>query len=135
MDVGIEDSKPGPNSPRISRRFSNGMRASLVVLETGALEIHEDHITRSIGGRLSGSIRTFRLADLDAVAAFDEEIDTEGTHLLKLGGPAASPSLKVWIFPALTCASAYAFYNIFIKKGKVPSRSSWNLCWRRSIYS
>jgi drug/metabolite transporter (DMT)-like permease len=22
-----------------------------------------------------------------------------------------------WIFPALACAAAYAFYNIFIKKG------------------
>jgi transporter family protein len=30
---------------------------------------------------------------------------------------AASPPLAVWIVPALLCALAYAFYNIFIKKG------------------
>jgi transporter family protein len=29
----------------------------------------------------------------------------------------ASPPLAVWIGPALLCALAYAFYNIFIKKG------------------
>ena len=122
MDVGINDSEP--------RRFSKGLRASLVVLETGALDIHDDHITRSIGGRLSGSIRTFRLSDFEHVQrlADFEEIDTEGTHLLKHGGPAASPSLKVWIVPALTCASAYALYNIFIKKGKVLTRRSRTLC-------
>jgi len=28
-----------------------------------------------------------------------------------------SPPLAVWIMPALLCALAYAFYNIFIKKG------------------
>lgn len=28
-----------------------------------------------------------------------------------------SPPLSVWIVPALLCALAYAFYNIFIKKG------------------
>ena len=27
-----------------------------------------------------------------------------------------SPSLVIWIAPALICASAYAFYNLFIKK-------------------
>jgi hypothetical protein len=98
-------------------------------LEAGAIEIPEDHITRSIGGRLSRSIRTIPLADLDL------EIETEVTHLLKHGGPVASPSLKVWIFPALTCACSYALYNIFIKKGKVPSRGSQNLYCRRPIYS
>lgn len=29
----------------------------------------------------------------------------------------SSPPLAVWIGPALLCALAYAFYNIFIKKG------------------
>jgi len=32
-------------------------------------------------------------------------------------GVDAAPALLIWIAPALICASAYAFYNIFIKKG------------------
>mmetsp|Transcript_12345 Transcript_12345/g.22412 ORF Transcript_12345/g.22412 Transcript_12345/m.22412 type:complete len:258 (-) Transcript_12345:42-815(-) len=32
-------------------------------------------------------------------------------------GELPSPPLGVWIVPALLCALAYAFYNIFIKKG------------------
>lgn len=33
------------------------------------------------------------------------------------GGEIEAPSLVIWIGPALICASAYAFYNIFIKLG------------------
>lgn len=39
-----------------------------------------------------------------------------GTSVLPEQG-AAAPPLSVWIIPALLCALAYAFYNIFIKKG------------------
>jgi hypothetical protein len=99
MDAGVEGSKPTAlmSSPG---RFSQGIRASVIALEKSALEIHEDHITRSIGGRLSGSIRTVRLADV-----LDEIVDTEEAHLLKPGIPAPSPKITAWIFPALTCAS------------------------------
>jgi hypothetical protein len=91
----------GP-SPR-PRRLSQGLRASVIALEKSALDIHEDHTTRSIGGRLSGSIRLIRLAD--EVLAEIVDADTEESHLLKQGVPAPSPKITVWIFPALTCAS------------------------------
>jgi hypothetical protein len=110
MDAGVEGSKPtslmsSPGPGRESkRRLSQGIRASVIALEKSSLEIHEDHITRSIGGRLSGSIRTLRLDDVlaDELAKI---VDTEEAHLLKKGIPAPSPKITVWIFPALTCAS------------------------------
>lgn len=42
---------------------------------------------------------------------------TEQTRLLLPEQDQASPPLTAWIVPALLCALAYAFYNIFIKKG------------------
>jgi hypothetical protein len=90
-------------SPPRPRRVSQGFRASLVAFENSALDIHEDRRTRSIGGRLSGSIRLIPLAD--EVLSEIVDADTEEARLLKPGVPAPSPKLTVWIFPALTCAS------------------------------
>ena len=41
--------------------------------------------------------------------------DEEAELLVPKPFAAPPPSLLVWIFPALCCAAAYAFYNIFIK--------------------
>jgi len=86
-----------------------------------SLEDAEANITHSvrstIGGRLGASIRsTTELVGGSATTA------GEGTPLLTKGGGVAvvepeASALTVWIWPALTCAAMYAFYNIFIKKG------------------
>jgi transporter family protein len=44
--------------------------------------------------------------------------DVIKTHdVIKIHDVIKTPPLAVWIIPALLCAMAYAFYNIFIKKG------------------
>jgi transporter family protein len=64
-------------------------------------------------GRLGGSLRLSRSSQTLR--------DGERTPLVhKEAGDNASPPpppFTDWIFPALCCAVAYAFYNIFIKKG------------------
>jgi transporter family protein len=98
----------------------DGRRCSILAFENGALDIaHEANIRSSIGGRLGGSIRT-SMAGLGMEGLdFDDDDDEvgEGTGLLKGGLIEPPPALMAWIFPALACAAAYAFYNIFIKKG------------------
>eukprot|EP00523_Entomoneis_sp_CCMP467_P006329 CAMPEP_0168732552 /NCGR_PEP_ID=MMETSP0724-20121128/7829_1 /TAXON_ID=265536 /ORGANISM="Amphiprora sp., Strain CCMP467" /LENGTH=434 /DNA_ID=CAMNT_0008779573 /DNA_START=50 /DNA_END=1354 /DNA_ORIENTATION=+ len=48
-------------------------------------------------------------------------VATDGGDKVEEGGSGdddeEAPPLAIWIGPALICASAYAFYNIFIKKG------------------
>jgi transporter family protein len=78
--------------------------------------------TRSIGGRLGGHLRVSTLEQQLLLEESDEEA-TEGTSLIHKKKAilshslSHSPPLTVWIVPALSCAAAYAFYNIFIKKG------------------
>lgn len=93
--------------------------------------MHAEHdIKSSIGGRLGGSIRVSNQNLAKLMARYDEEEDGVDENIMGgekmadeesplLGGATgvASPPLVVWIFPALACACAYAFYNIFIKKG------------------
>ena len=102
---------------------------SLRAVENGALDIHDEHSTnRSIAGRLGGSIRSARpnllhlLDDENMMHKLeaDQESVNEGTPLIDMDdfeSSPPSPPLIVWIFPAVSCAAAYAFYNIFIKKG------------------
>jgi hypothetical protein len=96
---------------------------SLRAVENGAFDIHDENSNqRSIAGRLGGSIRSARpnmLHLLDDENG-DQESIYEGTPLIDMDdfeSSPLSPPLIVWIFPALSCAAAYAFYNIFIKKG------------------
>jgi hypothetical protein len=113
---------------------SPGLRA----VENGALDIHDERSLRSISGRLGGSIRSpkpnrslhllsneeLMMHKLEAAAAADPTTTSpscgEGTPLIDeddFKASSISPPLILWIFPALSCAAAYAFYNIFIKKG------------------
>lgn len=97
-----------------------GRRSSLLALENSALEVHEErNIRSSIVGRLGGSIRVSMENEVIDFSTFDSDDEEagEGTRLvakMQLGAP-PPPSLLVWIFPALCCAAAYAFYNVFIK--------------------
>jgi bacterial/archaeal transporter family protein len=103
-------------------------RRTFRAMENGALDMHEDHtIKSSIGGRLGGSIRASNQNLAKLMAKYDQEeggveedfskMADEESPLLGGATGVASPPLLVWIFPALACACAYAFYNIFIKKG------------------
>jgi transporter family protein len=87
--------------------------SSLRFFERGAFTTTTSTPTASpMMGRLGGSLRLNRSPKTLR--------DGEGTPLVKKGaGDDASPppAFTDWIFPALCCAVAYAFYNIFIKKG------------------
>lgn len=94
---------------------------------------------RSISGRLGGrfdSSRTAGQQDLKPSGASSAslpmrsvELPNEATRLLMPPSPGltvasldgwvadtqgASPPLMAWIFPALSCAAAYAFYNVSV---------------------
>ena len=93
-------------------------RASVIVsslrfFEQGAFTTTASTPTASpMMGRLGGSLRSSRSSQTLR--------NGEGTPLVqKDAGDDASPppAFTDWIFPALCCAVAYAFYNIFIKKG------------------
>jgi hypothetical protein len=109
------------------QKIGLSMRQSLAA---GALHIHvarteqDGHIISSIGGRLGG-----QLADPAVVIQPQDDDDAAGETTPLVGAEAAAPKeehaptssspppLSIWIVPALLCAAAYAFYNIFIKKG------------------
>ena len=112
-------------SPRM-RRSGQQRQSMTESLRAAALAIGEQERVRSISGRLGGHFDSSRtLRDLGLEVVVDEE-----THLVKtpvgeevveeetdLFIPATAPPLFKWIWIALLCANAYAFYNIFIKKG------------------
>lgn len=111
----------GPTRCRRSSVLPDGTRSSFIALENGAFETSVRR--SSIGGRLGGSIRVTEpqldLSEFDT--DYDEETRKESSPLVIKPPPLLTvekpPPLLVWIFPALACAAAYAFYNIFIKKG------------------
>lgn len=86
-----------------------------------ALSIQQDSV-RSIGGRLGGHFDSTRSIQLPGGYASSSsvgiELPTEASQLLgsSVGGggreAGTSPPMAAWIFPALTCALAYAFYNV-----------------------
>jgi transporter family protein len=91
-----------------------------------ALAIGEQEQVRSIGGRLGGHFDSSR-GSIRALIGEEQIIDEE-TQLkpspeveeieeFDLHIPPVAPPLCKWIWVALLCANAYAFYNIFIKKG------------------
>lgn len=111
-------------SPRLRR--SDQRRQSLQgSLRAAALAIGEQEQVRSISGRLGGHFDSSRsLRDLGVEVVADEETHLVGTpegeeviEETDLFIPATAPPLCKWIWIALLCANAYAFYNIFIKKG------------------
>ena len=107
------------------------------------IESSETDSVRSIGGRLGGSVRCLRSLDRQhashtslpsasscpvprvAVVNFPSEVtklmppspggltvhSKDSDHL---GHDDRGPPLEMWIFPALCCAAAYAFYNVSI---------------------
>lgn len=103
-----------------------------------AISIEADTV-RSISGRLGGrfdGLRASRGGGLSSFASLSFAVDppTEGTCILLPNSPMLSrkfsslkdfesgqedgvaasgpPPLENWIFPALSCATAYAFYNV-----------------------
>jgi transporter family protein len=87
--------------------------SSLRFFEQGAFTTTTSTTSSPMIGRLGGSLRLSRRSS-------QTSRDGEGTPLVqKEAGDDASPppAFTDWIFPALCCAVAYAFYNIFIKKG------------------
>ena len=66
-------------------------------------------LTRSISGRLG-----YRGLSASTVTTLSlrGSLPTEETGLLGGDGEAGNPPLSRWIFPALCCAAAYAFYNV-----------------------
>jgi hypothetical protein len=126
----MEASPSMGRSPLVARRHRRPSSPGLRAVENGAFDIHDDYSTnRSIAGRLGGAIRSPKpgllrpsedenmlMLKLEA----DQESINEGTPLIDMDvfeSSPPSPPLSVWIFPAVSCAAAYAFYNIFIKKG------------------
>ena len=130
------DDSPEPHS--IDLRSSVRMFAAQI-------ESSETDTVRSIGGRLGGSVRCLRSLDRqhDSHASLPstfscpiprfavDHLPTEVTKLMPpspggltvhskdsdhLGRGDGSPPLAMWIFPALSCAAAYAFYNVSIKQ-------------------
>lgn len=106
---------------RTSLTGSSGFSSSFRAMEDSAIHIQED-LTRSIGGRLGGRLSFVRDGDGDPTKSpvWAKSPAGERTLLLqkhKAAVATASPALSVWILPALLCASAYACYNVFIKKG------------------
>lgn len=109
------------------RRSGEQRRSSLAEsLRVAALAIGEQEQVRSISGRLGGHFDSTR--SLTGLLSPGTEVDEE-THLIatpegeeveedvSLHVPPTAPPLCQWIWVALLCANAYAFYNIFIKKG------------------
>jgi hypothetical protein len=119
-DSDSDDEEEEAGSIHHFKKIGMSMRQSLAA---GALHIHvateqDGHIISSIGGRLGG-----QLADpavLQAIQQQDDAAAGEKTPLVTAAPTKetlSAPPLSIWIFPALLCAAAYAFYNIFIKKG------------------
>ena len=83
-----------------------------------AMAIHADS-TRSIGGRLGGHFDSSRSIPSTAILSDLVHADhppTEGTSLVSIPSMSVmaevGPPLTKWILPALSCAAAYAFYNV-----------------------
>lgn len=84
--------------------------------------------TRSISGRLGYRGLSTSKATTTTPVPDGVEMPTEGTQLMPPspgltidtlsvdggGDDGGSPPLTVWIVPALSCAAAYAFYNVSI---------------------
>lgn len=112
-------------SPRVGA--SPGMRRGSLggSLRVAALATGQQEQVRSISGRLGGHFDSTRTSiRLSEVGVVDEETrlvkTPEGEEIVEdveLQIPASAPPLCKWIWIALLCANAYAFYNIFIKKG------------------
>jgi transporter family protein len=110
---------PGTPGSRGSMRFGTPKRGESMVLsfERRSMINAEDH-SRSVGGRLGGhfeSIRSVKFEDEDAEAGESTLLLTPEEKLLL--EEQLAPPLVVWVPTALACACAFAFYNIFIKKG------------------
>ncbi|KAL9179138.1 hypothetical protein ACHAXT_000180 [Thalassiosira profunda] len=141
------DGRPGLGSPsagesfrlaaRAAARTAHDLAASVAAhpgdsfrfvpasprLVAGQAKTTREDTARSISGRLGGHFDALR--SVEAELGLGLELPTEGTRLVvpkavEEGAEAeggGSPPLAQWIVPALSCAMAYAFYNIFIKKG------------------
>lgn len=119
----MERPRRGSSGRRRSSVLPDGRRSSLIAFENGAIETSSRR--SSIGGRLGGSIRVVEPAVVLDYETDEETPTSEASPLIKdrpaplldVDALEKPPALLVWIFPALACAAAYAFYNIFIKKG------------------
>ena len=114
----IDDLSP-PSIHQFRRLTGSSRRSSMRLLEDRAFHVQEDH-ARSIEGRLGGHLDSIRLLDNDKDEQQQQEtgvVVSEATGLLLSLSSSSPPPWTAWLLPALLCAAAYAFYNIFIKKG------------------
>jgi hypothetical protein len=115
-----------------SEPHSIDLRSS-VRMFAAQIESSETDSVRSIGGRLGGSVRCLRSLDRQHAshASLPREFNMPN-EVTKLMPPSPGgltvhskdsdhlchddrgPSLEKWIFPALSCAAAYALYNVSI---------------------
>ncbi len=122
------------NFSAASARSEGSLGGSFRMIALQATSTEADTV-RSISGRLGGKFDSSRTTGLGASGASQGslpnftgvELPTEGTHLVMPPSPGLtvgsadggvdsmkphSPPLATWIFPALSCAAAYAFYNV-----------------------
>jgi len=119
---------PHPLSGDSTRSSTRGLASSIrMSLRIAALSSEVD-ITRSIGGRLGGrfnshqSLRSLergashlsipRFGVIDVPTEISKLVPPSPGLSIESTGDDDSPPLATWIFPALCCASAYAFYNV-----------------------
>ena len=125
----------------LKRNMSAGSRPSLADYSQGELSLTakslraialqatstEPDTVRSISGRLGGHFDSSRTVSHSSVPG-SVELPNEATRLMppspgltisssagdleKEGYPPQSLPLQQWIVPALSCAAAYAFYNV-----------------------
>jgi transporter family protein len=122
-----EEEEEESNIHTFRKRGQQAIFESLRFIEDGALGVSQRHgglffggSSGTIGGRLGGTMAV-SIDDKKEQQQQEQPLEyaDEGTGLLpkEQGAKSSSPPLSVWIVPALSCAAAYAFYNIFIKKG------------------
>jgi transporter family protein len=91
---------------------TNALVSSLRFFEQGAFSTATSATASPMMGRLGGAL---------ALSRSSQRLrDGESTPLVQkesVDCASPPPAFMDWIFPALCCAVAYAFYNIFIKKG------------------
>jgi hypothetical protein len=118
------DSTRSPTHGLRSPDLASSIRLSI---RLAALSSEVD-TTRSIGGRLGGRFNSHqslkslelgvshlsipRLGVIDVPTEISKLVPPSPGLSIESTGDDDSPPLATWLFPALCCASAYAFYNV-----------------------
>ena len=98
----------GPKSSDL-KSFRDDLSLGGSLRRIALLDADGPDLTRSISGRLG-----YRGLSASTVTSLSlrGSLPTEETGLIGGDGEASNPPLSLWILPALSCAAAYAFYNV-----------------------